>query len=89
MLAAQLARRAIASVLIEGGARAGFGTAFSTDEPAHVLNVRAEAMSAWPDEPDHFARAFGDPRGFAERRFFGRYLRDILDQAVALSLIHI
>ena len=83
MLAAQLARREIGSVLIEGGARAGLGTAFSTDEPAHVLNVRAEAMSAWPDEPDNFARAFGDPRGFAERRFFGRYLRDILDQAVA------
>jgi len=83
MLAAQLARRGIASLLIEGGGRAGLGTAYSTDEPAHVLNVRAEGMSAWPEEPDHFAREFGDPRGFAERRFFGRYLRAILDQAVA------
>ena len=83
MLAAQLARRGISSLLIEGGGRAGLGTAFSTDERVHVLNVRAEAMSAWPDEPGHFARASGDPRGFAERRFFGGYLRAILDDAVA------
>ena len=83
MLAAQLARRGISTLLIDGGGRAGLGTAFSTEEPAHVLNVRAEGMSAWPEQPDHFARASGDPRGFAERRLFGRYLRDILDEAVA------
>ena len=67
MLARQLARRGIASLLIEGGGRAGLGTAYSTEEPAHVLNVRAEGMSAWPEEPDHFSRVSGDPRGFAER----------------------
>jgi len=43
-------------------------------------------MSAWAGEPDHFAKRFeahgGDPRGFAQRRFFGRYLGDILDEAV-------
>ena len=89
MLAAQLARRGIGSLLIEGGGRTGLGTAYSTDEPAHVLNVRAEGMSAWPDQPDHFAREFGDPRGFAERRFFGRYLRAILDQAVASGLVEV
>ncbi len=83
MLAAQLARRGITSVLIEGGGRLGHGIAFSTDEPAHVLNVRSESMSAWPDDPDHFARETGDPRGFAQRRHFGRYLRSILDEAIA------
>ncbi|MEO6255858.1 MAG: FAD/NAD(P)-binding protein, partial [Sphingomicrobium sp.] len=83
MLAAQLARRGISSLLIEGGGRLGLGTAYSTDEPAHVLNVRAEGMSAWPDQPGDFARRFGEPRGFAERRYFGAYLRDILDEAVA------
>jgi uncharacterized NAD(P)/FAD-binding protein YdhS len=83
MLAAQLARRGIASLLIEGGGRAGLGTAFSTGEPAHLLNVRAEAMSAWPDRPDDFARHSDDPKGFAERRQFGRYLRSILDQAIS------
>jgi len=78
----EFARRGISTLLIEGGGRVGLGTAYSTDEPAHVLNVRAEGMSAWADDPGHFAREYGDPRGFAERRFFGRYLRAILDEAV-------
>ncbi len=89
MLAAQLARRGIGSLLIEGGGRAGLGTAFSTQEPAHLLNVRAEAMSAWPDDPNHFARVSGDPRGFAERRQFGHYLRTILDEAVASGYVEL
>ncbi|MBA2467546.1 MAG: FAD/NAD(P)-binding protein, partial [Sphingomonas sp.] len=88
-MAAQLARRGVAALLIEGGGREGLGTAFSTDEPAHLLNVRAEAMSAWPDEPADFARATGDPRGFAQRREFGRYLRAILAEAVASGLVEI
>jgi uncharacterized NAD(P)/FAD-binding protein YdhS len=73
--------------LIDGSGRAGRGVAYSTHEPAHLLNVRAEGMSAWAGEPDHFARAFagqgGEPRGFAQRRLFGRYLGAILDEAVA------
>ena len=89
MLAAQLARRKIASLLIEGGGREGLGTAFSTREPAHLLNVRAEAMSAWPNAPADFAQRTGDPRGFAERREFGAYLRDILDEAVASGLVEL
>src|SRR4051794_2654316 len=87
MVAAQLARRGIASILIDGSGRAGRGVAYSTTEPAHLLNVRAEGMSAWADDPDHFARRFeaegGERRGFAERRLFGRYLGEILDEAVA------
>ena len=43
-------------------------------------------MSAIAGEPDHFARAFeregGERRGFAQRRFFARYLGGILDEAV-------
>ncbi|MEO7365657.1 MAG: FAD/NAD(P)-binding protein, partial [Sphingomicrobium sp.] len=89
MLAAQLARRGTKSLLIECSERAGFGTDYSTDEPAHLLNVRAEGMSAWPDDPGHFAREFGDPRGFAERRFFGGYLRRVLDAAVTLGQVEI
>jgi len=87
ILAAQLARRGIASALIDGNGRAGKGVAYSTTEPAHLLNVRAEGMSAWAGEPDHFAQRFeaegGDRRGFAQRRFFARYLGDILDDAIA------
>jgi uncharacterized NAD(P)/FAD-binding protein YdhS len=86
ILAAQLARRGISSALIDGSGRVGKGVAYSTTEPAHLLNVRAEGMSAWAGEPDHFARHFetegGDRRGFAERRLFARYLGQILDEAV-------
>jgi uncharacterized NAD(P)/FAD-binding protein YdhS len=43
-------------------------------------------MSAIADDPEHFVRRFeaegGNRRGFAERRFFGRYLRDMLADAV-------
>lgn len=50
-------------------------------------------MSAWAGEPDHFARRFeaegGDPRGFAQRRLFGRYLGEVLDEAVATGRTHI
>jgi uncharacterized NAD(P)/FAD-binding protein YdhS len=93
ILAAQLARRGIASALIDGSGRMGRGVAYSTTEPAHLLNVRAEGMSAWAGEPDHFTAAFeaegGDRRGFAQRRFFGRYLGDVLDQAVATDRVEL
>ena len=86
ILAGQLARRGIGSVLIDGSGRMSRGVAYSTSEPAHLLNVRAEGMSAWAGEPDHFARRFegegGDKRGFAQRLQFGQYLGDILDEAV-------
>jgi uncharacterized NAD(P)/FAD-binding protein YdhS len=75
--------------LIDGSGRAGHGVAYSTTEPAHLLNVRAEGMSALADDPDHFARRFeaegGSRRGFAERRLFGRYLREILETAIGIG----
>jgi uncharacterized NAD(P)/FAD-binding protein YdhS len=93
ILAAQLARRGVASILIDGSGRAGKGVAYSTKEPAHLLNVRAEGMSAWADDPEHFANRFesegGDRRGFAERRLFGRYLGEILDEAVAAGMTEV
>lgn len=89
ILAVQLARRGIASVLIDGSGRAGNGVAYSTGEPAHLLNVRAEGMSAFPDEPGHFAARFGDPKGFAQRRLFGAYLKDLLAEAQASGLVEV
>ena len=87
----QLARRGIRSLLIDGSGRFGRGIAYSTTEPAHLLNVPAEGMSAIAGDPDHFARAFaaegGERRGFAQRRFFARYLGGILDQAVTTGCI--
>src|SRR5690606_31631772 len=91
MVAAQLARRGVASILIEGGGRLGRGIAYSTEEPAHVLNVRAEAMSAWPDAPRDFAELVeadgGSAQDFTERRRFGQYLDSILETAVGSGLV--
>jgi len=87
ILAAQLARRGIRSLLIDGSGRMGRGVAYSTTEPAHLLNVRAEGMSAWAGDAGHFAKRFegegGSPRGFAQRRFFATYLGEMLADAVA------
>lgn len=83
MAAAQLARRGIGSMLIEGGGRAGQGAAYSTEDPAHLLNVPAGNMSAWPDSPDDFASKAKEGATFTQRRHFGAYLASILDEAVA------
>jgi uncharacterized NAD(P)/FAD-binding protein YdhS len=84
MTAANLARRGIRSILVEATGRAGQGAAYSTAEPAHLLNIRAQNMSAWADDPDHFAATEGAEReSYAERRQFGRYLRSILEDAIA------
>jgi uncharacterized NAD(P)/FAD-binding protein YdhS len=87
MVAANLARKGIKSVLIDGSGRAGHGVAYSTREPAHVLNVRAEVMSAWADDLEHFVRVAeaegGNRRDFVQRRQFGRYLKQVLADAVA------
>jgi len=82
MVAANLARRGIDSILIAPRDVAGKGTAFSTEDPAHLLNVPAGNMSAWPDRADDYSTRAGDPASFAERRHFGAYLREILDEAL-------
>ena len=87
ILAAKLARLGVESFLIDGSGRMGRGTAYSTLEPAHLLNVAAHNMSAFADDPDDFALRFeaagGDRSDYAERRFYGKYMGDILDRAVA------
>ena len=89
MMAAQLARRGLNSLLVEGAGRAGRGTAYSTREAAHLLNVPAAKMSAWADAPNDFVAAGHKPETFVQRRLFGRYLRAILDEAVASGLVEI
>jgi uncharacterized NAD(P)/FAD-binding protein YdhS len=84
MLAAQLARQGLTATIVEGRGRAGRGTAFSTPEEVHLLNVPAGKMSAWPDEVSDFAEAVSgegyEPTDFVPRRRFGAYLRAILNQ---------
>ena len=90
MLAAQLAKRGVKSVIVEKAGRAGQGTAYSTGDAAHVLNVRTSVMSAWPDRPEDFeawltarGEAIG---GFARRTAFGTYLKEQLAEAMASGL---
>lgn len=90
MAAANLARRGISSVLIDCTGRTGLGAAYSTNDPVHLLNIPAEAMGAWADAPEDFAAREGaEPGSYAERRQFGRYMRSILDDAVASGYVRL
>ncbi|WP_372394904.1 FAD/NAD(P)-binding protein [Azospirillum sp. HJ39] len=105
LLAAHLLRNAPAPLvvhLIEYGHRPGTGVAYSTPNGAHVLNVRAYNMSAYPDDPRHFlrwlwSRAEGPtakqpvpPSGhaFVSRALYGTYIQDVLAQAQAEAPAH-
>lgn len=77
--------------LIEAAPRFGLGAAFGTAEPEHLLNVRAQNMSADPDRPDDFMAWLAtrrgqppDPFAFASRRDYGAYVQARLRQ-VALG----
>lgn len=66
----------------------GRGLAYGTDNPEHVLNVRASNMSAFPDALDHFTRWLGEAEGpnrFVPRRTYGRYLAEQLQEAQAAA----
>ena len=76
--------------LVEKGPKFALGAAYSTDDPDHLLNVRAGNMSAWPDRPGHFLDWLAkhgrdgpvDPFSFVARGVYGAYLQDQL-RAVA------
>lgn len=93
MVAAQLARKSIDCVVLDGSGRTGHGLAYSTRHPAHVLNVPAESMSAWADDLEHFARvaegAGAGRRDFVQRQLFGQYLRGILTDAVETGCVRL
>jgi uncharacterized NAD(P)/FAD-binding protein YdhS len=58
--------------------------AYSTREAAHLLNVPAGRMSAWPDRPDDFVQWAGRRHGpvqatdFLPRAWYGEYVRESL-----------
>lgn len=85
MLAARLAEDGVASVLIDRTGDFGLGVAYSTGFDGHLLNVRANRMSAVEGRPDDFVRWLeahhpdhADPEGFAPRRLYGLYVQDRL-----------
>jgi uncharacterized NAD(P)/FAD-binding protein YdhS len=75
-------------VLVDPAEETGRGIAYSTREPAHLLNVPAGKLSADPGDPGQFARwASGhldrtvEPTDFVPRFVLGSYLADRLDAA--------
>lgn len=90
MAAAQLVRQAelagvdLRVVLAERTGAIGEGVAYGTSDEAHLLNVPAGRMSAWPDKPDDFVNWASrvirrvDPGEFVPRAWYGRYVRETL-----------
>jgi uncharacterized NAD(P)/FAD-binding protein YdhS len=84
LTAVQAARAGLQVGLIDAGARAARGLAYGTPYGAHLLNVPAARMSAFPDDPDHFLRWLrgrlpaAQPGTFAPRALFGDYLASLL-----------
>ena len=78
--------------LVEAGARAARGLAYGTPYGAHLLNVRARAMSAFPDDPDHFVRWLAakvpgaGAETYAPRPLYGEYLASLLEEARPLRV---
>lgn len=76
-------------VVVEPAERLGEGIAYGTRSPSHLLNVRADGMSAFPDRPTHFtdwARGTGlgvTGAEFLPRMLYAPYLRGSLADAVA------
>ncbi len=75
--------------LVERSADIGRGLAYATQNPSHLLNVRAANMSAFADDHGHFARWLasqpdaprvdGDPEfRFVSRGAYGRYLESLV-----------
>jgi uncharacterized NAD(P)/FAD-binding protein YdhS len=74
-------------VLINQSGSMARGMAYGTNSERHVLNVPAGAMSALPDDPEHFIRycrrhgRSTSPGDFVPRSVYGSYLGDLLDEA--------
>lgn len=97
LLAVHLLRTATpgtAITLIERAGSLGRGLAYGTDNPEHLLNVRAENMSAFDGDPRHFhawlTERFGaepgaapSPSAFVSRAVYGAYVSDVLQRAIA------
>lgn len=91
LTAINLLRRGASVVLFESRGAAGHGVAYSTTDGRHLLNVRANNMSGFPDDRDdllEWASAAGidlGPTDFLPRRDYARYLCDRLSEAAAAA----
>lgn len=77
------------ATLIERRPHTARGVAYSAAHPDHLLNVRAENMSALPDDPGHFVRWLEQHHaglsGFVPRLVYGDYLDALLQETVERS----
>lgn len=74
-----------ATLIDRAADRIGRGVAYSATGADQLLNVRAGGMSAFPDDPGHFARwaaarGAGDAQSFVPRATYGAYLAETLLQ---------
>lgn len=96
LTAVHLAKRdpgGVRVALYERASRQARGLAYNTNEPGHLLNVRASNMSAFPDDPGHFERWIaGEPGAsalvvrtdagdFVPRELYGHYLHNVLERS--------
>lgn len=78
-------------LLVERAQGFGKGVAYSTRHGAHLLNVRAGNMSAFPGQPGHFLEWLrnrngnADPATFVARATYGQYLQEMLAQVATGS----
>lgn len=65
------------------------GIAYSTTNPLHLLNVRANNMSAFPDDPQHLVRWLEEKNytyratDFIPRMIYARYLEELWNEALS------
>jgi uncharacterized NAD(P)/FAD-binding protein YdhS len=95
ILAVQLVRQpdpACSIILIEKNPVPGRGLAYGTECDYHRLNVPADNMSVFPDDPDHFLRwaksnyhSAVQPRSFLPRRVYGEYINSLFREAQGLA----
>lgn len=91
LVAAQLLKKSDSARvrIFESSAKLGQGIAYSTQNPRHLLNVRASNMSAFPDKPDDFVNWLRKQnhqtenedllsQSFAPRCMYRTYLQDLL-----------
>jgi uncharacterized NAD(P)/FAD-binding protein YdhS len=91
LMAAQLLGRSPDTTvrIFERSGDLGAGIAYSTQNPHHLLNVRAYNMSAFPDQPEHFlnwlqnnshavTKGMWQPQSFAPRTLYRLYLNALL-----------
>src|ERR1700678_2527371 len=92
LMAAHLLRASppnLSVTIVETRAQLGRGLAYATGNPSHLLNVRAANMSAFADDPGHFARwlatqpdapaaAVDSEFSFVSRGLYGRYLESLI-----------